>query len=140
MKISFLRLFCVGLVLAVLVSLSGCYAVREKVYYSDMNNYITEEAKVENILYNEENNYIVLWLSDIDPSYQSCAFIIRQENATIAIENQIFENIKVGDKITYTSAPRYFGNGYFMPIIGLSIGGTEILNVETGYQNLMNAY
>ena len=66
--------------------------------------------------------------------------MISGENAYEAINNAIFDNIKIGDVVIFTSAPRYFGDGYFMPIIGLSIGDTEILNIETGYQNLMNTY
>lgn len=140
MKNYCIRFSCAGLALAIIISLAGCYTAREKVYYADMNNYITEEATVDNIIYNEEDNYIVLWLSEIDPSYQSSEFIIRGESVSSVIENDIFNQIKVGDKITYTSAPGFFGDGYFMPIIGLSIGDIHILEVEKGYQNLMNSY
>lgn len=140
MKKYCVRLLAVGLMLAILVSLPGCYAALEKAYYSDRNNFITEEAIVDNIIYNEEYNYIVLWLSEIDPAYQSPNFKIRSENVTEVIANGIFEKINIGDEITFTSAPRYFGDGYFMPIVGLSIGEVEILNTETGYQNLMDSY
>lgn len=140
MKNYCLRFLFAGLAVAFYISLSGCYSVCEKAYYSDIKNYITEEATVDNIIYNEEENYIVLWLSEIDPSYQSGDFIIRGENVTLAIENGILHTLKVGDIIEYTSAPRYFGDGYFMPIIGLSIGDKEILEVEKGYHNLLNSY
>ena len=129
-------LFCMTL----FVSVSGCYASREKAYYSNRDNFITEEAIVENIIYIQESNKIVLWLADIDPSYQAKEFMISGNNASEAIENEIMSKVNIGDTIIFTSAPRYFGNGYFMPIIGITIENTEILNMETGYQNLMNSY
>ena len=140
MKNSYVKFFFAGLVLTFVISLSGCYSTREKVYYADMSNFITEEATVDNIIYDEEHNYIVLWLSGIDPSYQSSAFIIRHENVTLAIDNGFFDEVRVGDTITYTSAPGYFGDGYFMPIVGISTKYIDILDAETGYQNLMNSY
>ena len=126
-------------VIFILFSISGCFAAQAKPYYEDMNNYITEDATVENIIYVEERGNIVLWLSDIDPLYQAEAFIISGENASRAIENDILNKIKFGDIITFTSAPRYFGNGYFMPIIGLSIGDEVILDIEEGYKNLLDS-
>ena len=65
MKNSCVRFFCAVIVLFSAISLSGCYSAREKAYYADMTNFITEEATVDNIIYNKEYNYIVLWLSGI---------------------------------------------------------------------------
>ena len=140
MKNSYVGFWCAVVVLFSAIYISGCYSAREKSYYADMTNFITEEATVDNIIYDEKHNYIVLWLSGIDPSYQSSAFIIRHENVTVVMENEFLNKIRVGDTITYTSAPGYFGDGYFMPIIGISAKASEILDVETGYQNLMNSY
>lgn len=140
MSNSWVRYFCAGMMLTLVISLLGCYATREKAYYADESNFITEEATVDNIIYDEKENYIVLWLSGINPSYQSNAFIIRRENATLAIDNAFFDKVSIGDTITYTSAPGYFGDGYFMPIVGMSIKDSVILDPEAGYQNLMNSY
>jgi len=136
------RIFALSFLLCMtlFVSVSGCYASREKAYYSNRDNFITEEAIVENIIYIQESNKIVLWLADIDPSYQAKEFMISGNNASEAIENEIMSKVNIGDTIIFTSAPHYFGNGYFMPIIGITIENTEILNMETGYQNLMNSY
>lgn len=134
------KYICLALVLVVMFSLTSCYKMREKKYYADTNNYITEEAVVDNIIYNEEQEYIVFWLSEIDDSYQSRDFIIEGESVSTLLRNGIFDKIKTGDKITYTSAPRFFGNGDFMPIIELSINGEEILSFEEGYKNLMKLY
>ena len=128
------------LCMTIFASVTACYASREKAYYSNRGNFITEEAVVENIIYIQESNKIVLWLTDIDPSYQAKEFMISGDNASEAIENEIMIKVNIGDTIIFTSAPHYFGNGYFMPIIGITIENTEILNMETGYQNLMNSY
>ncbi|MGN1155741.1 MAG: hypothetical protein ACI4TK_06155 [Agathobacter sp.] len=128
------------LALFLIIHLSGCNRLHEKEYYSDLSNFITEEAVVDNIIYDEERENIVLWLSEIDASYQTGDFMIKGANVSIVIENGIFDKIKIGDKIMYTSAPGYFGDGYFMPIIGLSIGEEEILSFEEGYENLMKSY
>ena len=140
MKSCYRRLLSAGLAWILVLSLSGCFSYREKAYYSDRNNYITEEATVENVIYDEERNNIVLWLSDIDPQYQSEVFIFRGENAAAVLENGILTKVKIGDTITFTSAPRFFGNGYFMPIVALYIGEEAILEFEIGYQNLLDSY
>ena len=130
----------IGLILTMLFSISGCYSAQMKAYYADMENFITGDATVKNITYYPEYNQITLWLYDTDPSYQSTTFGIKGNNVSVALENGILDKVKIGDTITVTSAPRYFYNGYDMPIIGLSIGDIEILNIETGHQNLMDMY
>ena len=128
------------LCMTIFASVTGCYASREKAYYSNRGNFITEEAVVENIIYIQESNKIVLWLTDIDPSYQAKEFMISGDNASEAIENEIMIKVNIGDTIIFTSAPHYFGNGYFMPIIEISVSGEELLNVDDGYKNLMDLY
>jgi len=123
-----------------IILLIGCSKVREKEYYADTENYITEEAIVDNIIYNEEYDYVVFWLSEIDDSYQCSNFIIEGESVSTILENDILNKVKIGDEITYTSAPRFFGNGDFMPIVELYIGDEEILSFEVGYKNLMKLY
>ena len=46
------------LFLVAIFALSGGYWIREKIYYSDKSNYITEEAVVEEMVYNEESENI----------------------------------------------------------------------------------
>lgn len=122
------------------VSFAGCSKMREKEYYSDINNFITEEAIVDNIIYNEERQYIVLWLSEIDEEYQTTDFIIEGKNLELVLQNGILDKIKIGDEITYTSATKFFGNGDFMPIISISVSGEELLNMSDGHKNLMDLY
>jgi len=123
-----------------LLFLVGCTKLHEKEYYADVNNFITGEAKVNNIIYNEDGEYIVLWLSEMDEAYGSNDFIIEGENLSVVLQNGILDNIEIGDVIIYTSAPRIFGNGDFLPIIELSVEGKELLNREEGHKNLMDLY
>ena len=127
-------------IIIALVWCVGCSKMYEKKYYEDINNFITDEAIVDNIIYNEEENYIVLWLLEIDESYQCNDFIIEGNNTDLVIKNGIFDKIKMGDTITFTSAPRIFGNGDFLPVVEILIGEATILSFEEGYENLMKLY
>ena len=131
---------CMVLVLMTIMSLTSCTRQREKEYYADANNFITGEGVVDNIIYDENDKDIVLWLSEIDDAYQCSDFIIEGENFSIVLDNGILDKIKVGDTIEFTSAPRYFGNGDFMPLVALSVGDEELLNFEEGHKNLMDLY
>ena len=124
----------------VVLLLMGCSRMKEKEYYENIQNYITEEAVVENIKYNEEYEYIKFRLSGIDEKYQDSDFIIKGKSVELVLENKIMDKIMPGDTITYTSAPAYFGNSYCMPIVELFIGETIILGFEEGYKNLLDLY
>lgn len=118
----------------------GGHTIKEVFYYLDKDNYITEEAVVEKILISKEEECVAFYLSGIDEVYQTDFFVIRNKSAYRLIDDGIAGKIKEGDKITYTSAPRYFGNGYSMPIVSLSVAGEELLSFEEGYRNLMFSY
>ena len=139
-KICIKKYVCIILIIEVIFSLTGCYQIREKKYYSDKNNYITEEAVVDNIIFDEDNNSIYFWLSQIDEAYQDRTFKVEGENANILIDNKIFEKIEIGNVFTYTSAPHYFGDGYCMPIVAIYYNDEELLSFEEGYENLMKLY
>ena len=132
---------CVFICFVVILSLSGCSRLREKKYYADTSNYITGEAIVNNIiLYEDGGEQIIFWLGEIDDSYQCSDFIVEGENVSLLFERGIMDKVKIGDRITFTSAPRYFGNGDFMPIVALSINGEELLSFEEGYSGLIDLY
>lgn len=125
------------LIFSLVFTLNGCRKQKEKAYYENTNNYITEDAVVDNIIYNEDQEHIIFWLSNIDNAYQASSFIIRGSSAQTVLKNGVLEKIKIGDTIIFTSAPAYFGNGYFMPIVQLSMGDEMFLTFEEGYLNLI---
>ena len=140
MKKSVRICMCLVVVAATLVLLFGSYEAREKMYYGDQSNFITEKAVVDNIIYDDNKKHLVFWLSEIDELYSDSNFIMRGENARVAISNGILEKIHIGDEITFSSAPRYFGDGYLMPIIYISVGEDVILDFNEGHSNLMDSY
>ena len=126
-----------------LLALVGCGGVAksvEKEYYMDTNNYITEEAVVDTITYDKKLEYIGIRLSDISDAYQGERFIIEGKNLDIVLANGILEKIEPNSVIEFTSAPAFFGNGYLMPIVQLSIDGETLLSFEEGYANLLELY
>ena len=54
----------------------------------------------------------------------------------IVQNNGIEQKINVGDRVEFVSAPRYFGDGYVMPIVQISVDGEELLSFDTGFVNL----
>ena len=129
--------------IVLLLALAGCGGVAksvEKEYYMDINNYITEEAVVDTITYDKKLEYIGIRLSDISDAYQGERFIIEGENLDIVLSNGILEKIEPNSVIEFTSAPAFFGNGYLMPIVQLSINGETLLSFEEGYANLLERY
>ena len=127
--------------LVLLVGLmTGCSREREEKYYADKSNFITGEAIVENIIYDEEDNEIILWLHEIDEAYQTGNFKIKGENTQLVLERGILEKLKIGDVITFTSAPRFFYDGYFMPVVAITVSGEDLLDFEEGHKNLMQLY
>lgn len=38
------------------------------------------------------------------------------------------------------SHPRYLGDGYVFPVVGLSVGDIVLLDFEEGYKNLLEFY
>ena len=133
------RIFLIIAVFVLIVSLIIDYLKSvEKRYYFDKNNYITEDAVVENIIYEED--YLLFVLSGINEAYQGSVFIIEGESLDVLLERGILEKIETGSEITYTSAPRYFGDGSVMPIVAVSVNGVELLSFEEGYKNLLKLY
>ena len=129
--------------IVLLLALVGCGGVAksvEKEYYMDINNYITEEAVVDTITYDKKLEYIGIRLSEISDVYQGERFIIEGENLDIVLANGILEKIEPNSVIEFTSAPAFFGNGYLMPIVQLSIDGETLLSFEEGYANLLELY
>ena len=50
------------------------------------------------------------------------------------------EKIEPNSVVEFTSAPAFFGNGYLMPIVQLSVNGEILLSFEEGYANLLELY
>ena len=138
---AFVKLCIIHIIVFFILFSSSCsYQYREKQYYSDQNNFIKDTAIVENIFLDEDSNTIYFWLDDVAEVFQGNTFIIKGTNVDEVIENNIFNMVQKGDLIDFISAPEYFGDGYCMPIVAISVDGQEILCFENGYKNLMKLY
>lgn len=131
---------CITIIYLAFSSVKFLDDCKERGYYSNKENFITEKAIVDSIIYNEEYERISFSLSEIDDLYQGSGFIIRGDSVTVLLERGIMEKVIIGSEITYTSAPGYFGNGYRMPIVAISVDGEELLSFDEGYENLMALY
>lgn len=129
--------------LCLLAFFTSCTARKMKDYYSEKDNYITATGTVSHIAYSDEKDILYYGFSDV--TYQSNStyhfeyygFKIVGENFRIVHEKNIDEKVKMGDKITFIAAPRYFYDGYSIPIVAISIGDECILEFNEGVDNLL---
>lgn len=132
------KIFFVAFLAFCVFYLSACSKIKQREYYKDENNYLTSNAVVKEIIYKNEDNGIYLWLDHLDSAYQDSTFVLRGENVNIAIENGITNKVSTGTEITFTSAPRYFWDGYLMPIVYLKVNDEVLLHFKEGYGNLLD--
>ena len=126
-------------ILCTVLFCSGCsYWVREVKYYSQRDNYVNAVGTVTHIAYSEDNMELYLGFSELTPTFDDDCFKIVGENLRIAQDNGIDTKIKIGDQVEFITAPEYFGDGYVMPIVAISINGESLLDFNDGYANLMN--
>lgn len=128
------------LVLIIILSLlcSGCsYNQRKFSYYSNKDNYITVSGTVEYINYFEES--IIIAFSNLSESFDDDHFKIIGQNYELVTKRGIEDHLAVHITVTFTTAPRYFGDGYIMPIVAIWIDDTMFLEFEEGYANFLQS-
>ena len=119
-----------------LLVLPSClsYKISKIRYYSNEGNYIQVTGTITYIF--EDESALYLEFSDMSEKLDDNYFKIVGENYE-AIKN--FRGIiEVGKTATFMTAPKYFGDGYVMPIVALEIGGRRLLDYETGFPNLVD--
>lgn len=129
----------------IFLSLSACGLNQMGNYYSQKSNYITATGTVSHIAYNDEKDTLYYGFSNVEyhstPAYpyhfEYYDFKIVGKNFEIVQEQNIEEKIEIGNEITFIAAPRYFYDGYAIPIVGISIGNEEILEFNEGVDNLL---
>ena len=139
MKRHFL-IFQITLMTVLVCLLCGCYEAQERRYYSDTSNFMVDTATVDNIIYNDESQYIYLWLSDYDRAFSDPTLGLFGENANVVLRNGILDKLETGDEITFAAAPEYFGDGYVVPIVAITVDAEELLSFDEGYENLMETF
>ena len=121
-----------------LVLLCSCNSSEIIEYYSQKENYISVTGTVSNIKYNEDTTALYIDLSELSPVLDDTCFKIVEENLEIVKANKIDDKLKTGEQITFITAPKYFGDGYVMPIVSMSTSSGNLLDFEEGYKNLLD--
>lgn len=116
---------------------TSCTATKMRDYYSQKNNYINATGIISHISYNKDKTALYLGFSDLTPYFDDNSFKIVGDNLLIVQKKGIDEKIKIGDPVDFITAPRYFGDGYVMPIVEISVNSEELLDFEEGFINLL---
>lgn len=116
------------------ITFSSCEAKEMREYYSDKDNYVVATGVVKHIKY--YNGALYLGFSNLEPHMSDNSFKIVGENLVIVRNNGIDNKLKMGDRIEFVTAPEYFGDGYVMPIVEITVNGEKLLDFEEGFVNL----
>ena len=135
--LGFKRAALVILLLCLFVFSTSCASRKMKDYYSQESNYVNATGIVTHISYDENRSALYLGFSDLDPQFDDNSFKIVGDNLPIVQQNGIDEKIEIGDQVTFITAARYFGDGYVMPIVEISVNEEELLNFEEGLANFL---
>lgn len=118
------------------------YVVREKNYYKEKRNFVTVEAVFKGTEDNSRVNYLIIWTEKGQTTEIFSEWRFKfTEASSLRLKNASFlEEVVPGDTITFIAAPKYFGDGYLVPIVGISANGKTYLDFETGWRDLMEEY
>ena len=123
--------------LCLLVVSTSCIAQKMKEYYSEKSNYVNATGIVTHISYNEDKSAVYLGFSDLNPQFDDNSFKIVGDNLPIVLQNGIEQKIEIGDQVDFITVAKYFGDGYVMPVVEISINEEELMSFEEGVANLL---
>lgn len=123
--------------LCIMILFAGCMPV-DKQYYAEQSHYVTVAGTVCHIMYDEGQSALYFDLEKCPEGFSDVSFKLVGQGFLIARENGIVEALNLGDEVTFICAPRYFGDGYVVPITAISVGGKCFLDFDQGYDGLMN--
>ena len=135
-----LKTYLVTILLVTLIILlfAACGSKKLYNYYSDKDNYISLTGTVSYINYSEDNDALYLEFDDMSIQLSDNYFKVVGNNLNILHENLNGGKIQIGDSIIFMTAPRYFGDGYVMPIVSATRDDTVLLSFEQGIENLLS--
>ena len=126
------------IIISICILLCSCNSVGRIEYYTQKENYISVTGTISSIKYNEEATALYIDFSDLSPVLDDTCFKIVGKNLETVKSNRIDDKLKIGEQIIFITAPKYFGDGYVMPIVSISISGENLLGFEEGYENLID--
>ena len=122
--------------IVILLCITGCDSEQMIDYYCEKDNYISATGVVTHITYSNSMDQIYIAFDEMDYSFSDNNFKIVGKSLTIAQENGLDAKLDIGDKVVFCCAPRYFGDGYVIPIVALSVEGEVLLDMDEGIVNL----
>jgi len=131
------KVICLTTMLCFFILFTSCTSTNRIDYYSKRDNYITATGMVRYISYSEDNLALYLDFEELTPTFDDTCFKIVGKNLSIVQGNGINDKVKEGIQIEFITAPRYFGDGYVMPIVAISVEGESLLEFEEGFTNLL---
>ena len=130
-------LLFVMLCLLALITTSCMNRNQEKIdYYSNEQNYIEVTGVIYHVKFDDEHDTLYLGFTNLAPKTDDDCFEVAGDAYSIMVTNK--EYIQIGKTATFVTAPKYYGNGYVMPIVSLSVDGRNILEYQIGFSSLLN--
>ena len=121
----------------VLATTSCANTNKEKInYYSNEQSYIEIIGTINHVVFDDEQKVLYLGFSSMSQKLDDDCFKVVGDSYSIVVANK--EHIEIGATATFVTAPKYYGNGYVMPIVSLSVGGYDVLRYEDGFPFLID--
>ena len=86
---------------------------------------------------NVESTSLHLGFSDLNPQFDDSCFKITGGNYNLMQELGMDSLIQIGGHVEFVSAPEYFGDGYVMPIVAISVNGVVFLEFKERFPNFL---
>lgn len=123
-------------ILLLALCLTACGSQKQRDYYADEGNYIQASGTVTHIRYTDDREALYLGIEGLDGRFADVNFRIVGGSLPRAQENGIGEKLHIGDEVTFTCAPQYWGDGYVVPIVEITAAGETLLEFDRGFQDL----
>jgi len=131
------KIFIIISLLFLSIISSGCNNDM-KAYYHDESNYVIATGTISHISNNEEIGAIYFEFMDLTPVFDDTCFKIVGDNYRYVIDEGIMASVQIGQEVEFCTSPKYFGDGYVMPIVSFSVGEDVLLEYEVGMSNFLS--
>ena len=105
-------------------------------YYSDEQNYIEITGIIDHVVFDDEQKILYLGFLNLSQKLDDDCFKVVGDAYSIVVANK--EHIEIGATATFVTAPKYYGDGYVMPIVSLSVAGRDVLGDDDGFSSLVD--
>lgn len=135
----FKRTFAVATCAIIMFLFGSCDNAKMRKVYSDPANFVTVTGEVVGMSFSDEYKTVYLKIGNLPSGFSDDYFKIVGKNFEIVRSKSIRAKVHEGDEIEFITSSWYLGDGYIMPIVGLTTAdGEELLSFEEGQKNLLN--